>query len=250
MATDIQLRSDFDFMLISTMGGDEQIARAAWASTNPDDLAKQAEDAKDPKKVTGLINYLMKQRHGSPFEHSAMTFAISCPIFVFREWHRHRVGWSYNESSARYSKLRPVFYVPTIDRPTIKIKEEDWKASRPKFTVPYGVEERASACELASNLTKSYRLAYEMYEKNLSLDVDPGVARACLPVGIYSTCWMTCNPRSLMHFLSLRTHEPGAKFVSYPLYEIEAAARLVEQVFEKHWPATYKAFVENGRVAP
>jgi thymidylate synthase (FAD) len=96
----------------------------------------------------------------------------------------------------------------------------------------------------------SYKTAYEMYEANLSLDIDPGLARDCLPVGIYSSCWVTCNPRSLMAFLSLRTHEPEAKAVSYPLYEIEVAARAVEQIFSNGWPVTYAAFCENGRVAP
>lgn len=80
--------------------------------------------------------------------------------------------------------------------------------------------------------------------------LDPGLARDCLPVGIYSPCWVTCNPRSLMVFLSLRTHDPDAKFVSYPLYEIEEAARAVEKIFAVGWPMTYKAFCENGRVAP
>ena len=79
---------------------------------------------------------------------------------------------------------------------------------------------------------------------------DPGLARDCLPVGIYSSCWVSCNARSLMSFLSLRTHDPRALKVSYPLYEIEVAARKVEDLFSKQMPITYKAFVDNGRLAP
>jgi thymidylate synthase (FAD) len=82
------------------------------------------------------------------------------------------------------------------------------------------------------------------------LGVDPGLARDCLPVGIYSSCWVTCNPRSLMAFLSLRTHNTDAKFISYPLHEIEVAAEVCEKIFSEHWPLTYKAFCENGRVGP
>jgi thymidylate synthase (FAD) len=99
-------------------------------------------------------------------------------------------------------------------------------------------------------LEHSYKTAYAMYESNLALGIDPGLARDCLPVGIYSSCWVTCNPRSIMAFLSLRTNEESAKFVSYPLHEMEQAARAVEKVFAEKWPITYAAFVSNGRVGP
>lgn len=79
---------------------------------------------------------------------------------------------------------------------------------------------------------------------------DPGLARACLPVGIYSACYVTCNPRSLMHFLSLRVGSDDATFRSYPLWEIEEAANAAEELLKEGWPLTYKAFIENGRVAP
>jgi thymidylate synthase (FAD) len=181
----------------------------------------------------------------TPFEHSCLTFFVHAPLFVWREWHRHRIGFSYNEESGRYKTLDPVFYVPPRNRPMIKV--EGWKPGRPKFLE---CEDQGTYDRLVANLTESYALAYEDYEKNLALGVDPGLARDCLPVGIYSSCWVTCNPRSLMAFLSLRTHEPEAKFVSYPLYEIEVAARKVEKVFEESWPLTYRAFIECGRVGP
>lgn len=180
----------------------------------------------------------------SPFEHGMLTLYVHAPIFVWREWHRHR--WmSFNEESARYKVLDPVFYVPPRDRPMMKV--EIWKAGRPKF-LP--CEADATHDELCANLKESYRVGYEMYDQNLALGIDPGLARDCLPVGIYSSCWVTANPRSLMHFLSLRTHEPTAAAVSYPLWEIEQAARKVEAIFAQHWPITHAAFCENGRVAP
>ena len=224
------------------------VIAAARVST----VGEDAEQLVDANANYGLIRYMMKHRHGTPFEHSSMTFFVHAPIFVWREWHRHRIGFSYNEESGRYKTLEPVFYIPPINRPMFKV--DDWKPGRPKFlridqTIsPTEAEDRYAT--LIDNLKASYILAYDMYLQNLDLGIDPGLARDCLPVGIYSSCWVTCNPRSIMAFLSLRTHAPDAMFVSYPLYEIEQAARQVELIFAKHHPLTYKAFLECGRVAP
>lgn len=240
--SEIQYKSTIDVQLIQSMGGDFMVVAAAKVSTNGIAALEFASPEKGEENA-GLINYLVKQRHGTPFEHSCLTFFVHAPIFVWREWHRHRIA-SYNEESARYKQLDPTFYMPDRERPMMKI--EGWKPGRPKFT-------RASDevyAKLCLNLQTSYMLAYEMYESNLRLGIDPGLARDCLPVGIYSGCLVTCNPRSLMHFLSLRVHEPDAKFVSYPLYEIDIAARACEKLFAAGWPITYAAFVANGRVAP
>ena len=142
-------------------------------------------------------------------------------------------------------------------------KVDDWKPGRPKFltieeeelarhdnvsTSPVTAEEGYAT--LLYNLREVYKLGYSMYEENLAMGFDPGLARDCLPVGIYSSCWVSCNARSLMSYLSLRTHDPEALKVSYPLYEIEVAARKVEDLFQQYMPITYKAFVDNGRLAP
>ncbi len=97
--------------LIDTMGTDLDIARAAWVSTK----GERAEDEADPEKVAGLINYLMRDRHGSPFEQASMKFLVKAPLFVWREHHRHRVA-SYNEESGRYKQLAPEFYIPARGR--------------------------------------------------------------------------------------------------------------------------------------
>ena len=237
-------------------GGDHSVVMAAKVSTDPDVAAGVKKHKKDS---FGLINYLMKHRHGTPFEHAFLTFYVHAPIFVWREWHRHRVQ-SYNEESARYKILNPVFYIPPPERPMFKVP--DWKPGRPKFmtmheclypdgSVLYMEDYKKPAYQqLVKNLKEVYALAYKKYKENLALDVDPGLARDCLPVGIYSSCWVSMNPRSLMAFLSLRTHDPESTFVSYPLYEIEVAARQVEKVLKKYFPLTHKAFVENGRVGP
>ena len=127
------------------------------------------------------------------------------------------------------------------------MKVDGWKPGRPKFLQ---CEDDHVFAELISNLKDSYEFAYQMYQRNLELGFDPGLARDCLPVGIYSGCWVTCNPRSLMAFLSLRTHDPDAQAVSYPLHEIEMGARACEKIFAEGWPLTYKAFCDNGRCAP
>jgi thymidylate synthase ThyX len=166
---------------------------------------------------------------------------------------------SYNEESGRYKQLEPVFYLPPRDRAMVKV--DGWRPGRPKFltldqwhqenihtTAPSDPDRVYEA--LCHNLRLSYVVSYAAYEANLAMNIDPGLARDCLNVGIYSSCWVTCNARSLMHFLSLRTHEPQAKFPSYPLYEIEVAARIAENFLRMGWPLTYAAWNEMGRVAP
>lgn len=242
--TEITLTSDITVRLVQSSGGDHMVAAAARVSTNGEDALALADPAK-ADECRGLIRYLIQHRHGTPFEHASLTFFVHAPILVWREWHRHRIGFSYNEESGRYKTLDPVFYVPPRDRPMMKV--DGWKPGRPKF-LPCECDNKFS--RLCGNLERSYRLAYEMYLDNLNMGFDPGLARDCLPVGIYSSCWVTCNPRSLMAFLSLRTHEPEAQAVSYPLYEIEVAARVVESIFAEGWPLTYAAFCDNGRTAP
>jgi thymidylate synthase (FAD) len=238
---DILLTSEIGVKLVQHVGSDASVVAAAKVSVEGAASVLHLEhDAS-----AGLIRYLMRQRHGTPFEHASMTFHVHAPIFVWREWHRHRIGWSYNEESGRYKTLDPVFYVPPRDRPMMKV--DGWKPGRPKF-LPCDSDDTYR--QLRGNLASTYEVAYRAYERNLELGVDPGLARDCLPVGIYSSCWVTCNPRSLMAFLSLRTHDPAAAAVSYPLWEIEQAARQCEAVFAGLFPVTHAAFCEFGRVAP
>ncbi len=243
MSAQIQFKSAVDVNLIQRMGGDHMVVAAARVSTNGPAAMEMADQPADDQ--FGLINYLVKHRHGTPFEHSAMTFFVHAPIFVWREWHRHRIGFSYNEESARYKTLEPIFYIPDRERPMMKV--DGWKPGRPKFL---RCDDDGKYNQLCLRLRTSYQLAYQNYIHNLEDGFDPGLARDCLPVGIYSGCWVTCNPRSLMSFLSLRTHDSGAMFPSYPLYEIEVAADACEEIFKQGWPLTHRAFCENRRVSP
>lgn len=240
----MKFTSDITVKLIQSVGGDSMVCAAAKVSTS----GEEAEKLVDADANFGLINYLMKHRHGTPFEHSSLTLFVHAPIFVWREWHRHRIGFSYNEESGRYKQLDPVFYLPPHDRPMFKV--DDWKPGRPKFLPIDGEVGEAAYGRLCANLKRAYEVAYDAYQQNLNLGIDPGLARDCLPVGIYSSCWVTCNPRSLMAFLSLRTHDEQAKCVSYPLHEIEVGARACEAIFKTGWPLTWKAWQENGRIAP
>lgn len=242
----IQLTSEITVRLISSMGGDHMVVAAAKVSTSGEEALQFA--SKETENF-GLINYLMKFRHGTPFEHSCLTFFVHAPIFVFREWHRHRIAFSYNEASARYSKLEPIFWIPRRNREMLPV--EEWKPGRPKFLeIPDNFDGDQKYDREIARDREVYEKAYSSYLESISDGIAMEVARCKLPVGIYSSCWVTCNPRSLMAFLSLRTHDPLAKFVSYPQSEIEEAALLCEDSLKIGWPLTHKAFVENGRVGP
>ena len=178
----------------------------------------------------------------SPFEHNSMTFFVSAPIFVFREFMRHRVGWSYNEESGRYRELQPVFYWPAEDRKLV----QQGKPGRYEFVDgPAGM--RDFACV---QMEIAYREAYTAYENMLAGGVAREVARSVLPVGTYSSAYATCNARSLMHFLGLRTTHPDAKVKSHPQREIEMVAEQMEAHWARLMPLTHAAFNANGRVAP
>ncbi|MFI2352373.1 FAD-dependent thymidylate synthase [Streptomyces sp. NPDC019443] len=233
-------RSDVTVELVKHTASDSDVLWAARVSTAGEQSLEELH--KDPERSKGLINYLMRDRHGSPFEHNSMTFFISAPIFVFREFMRHRVGWSYNEESGRYRELQPVFYVPGQDR---KLVQE----GRPgKYVFIDGSPEQHKVVSEA--MIDSYRRSYETYQEMLAEGIAREVARAVLPVGLFSSMYATCNARSLMHFLGLRTQHELAKVESFPQREIEMVGEKMEQHWAKLMPLTYAAFNANGRVAP
>ncbi|WP_209311157.1 FAD-dependent thymidylate synthase [Streptomyces spiramenti] len=226
--------------LVKHSASDSDVLWAARVSTAGEQSLEEV--TKDPERSKGLINYLMRDRHGSPFEHNSLTFFISAPLFVFREFHRHRVGWSYNEESGRYRRLDPVFYVPAEERKLVQ-------QGRPgKYEFVPGTPEQHKL--VGEAMAESYRQSYAAYQEMLEAGVAREVARATLPVGLYSSMYATCNARSLMHFLGLRTQHEQAKVPSFPQREIE----MVGEQMEHHWaslmPLTHAAFNANGRIAP
>ena len=177
----------------------------------------------------------------SPFEHNSMTFYVQAPIFVFREFMRHRIA-SYNEESGRYRELRPVFYVPGPERRLV----QQGKPGAYEF-----VEGTPEQHELVDTETRAVcEAAYASYQRMLAAGVAREVARIVLPLTIYSSMYVTVNARSLMNFLSLRTKRDDAHFPSFPQREIEMCAEQMEQAWAGLMPLTHAAFEKNGRVAP
>lgn len=243
--TTIVTRSDFDVELIDSMGNDLSIARSAWVSTGNDAKAAEATD----EQIDGLLKFLMNARHGTPFESVVMQLRVCVPIFLWREWHRHRIA-SYNEESGRYKKLEGVFYIPGESRRLRCIKPEGFKPSKPGFG---GFLERSADDYNEDNakLTTFFQSSYDLYEERLAVGYDNGLARICLPVDLYSACYVTMNARAWMNFLSLRVDDERSKFRSHPLWELHTCVeKQVEPIFARLWPITYKHFINNGRVAP
>ncbi|MFB7669390.1 FAD-dependent thymidylate synthase [Kitasatospora sp. NPDC056138] len=235
-----QFRSDVSVELVRSAAADSDVIWAARVSTAGEQSLEALQQ--DPEKSKGLINFLMRDRHGTPFEHNSMTFFISAPIFVFREFHRHRSGWSYNEESGRYRELEPVFYVPGEDRKLIQ-------QGRPgKYEFVEGTSEQHKVATEA--MESSYRASYQAYQEMLNAGVAREVARAVLPVGLFSSMYATCNSRSLMHFLSLRTKKENSAVPSFPQREIEMVAEQMEAAWAELMPLTHAAFEKHGRVAP
>lgn len=233
----VQWKSDVDVELISHDGDDTRIAEAAWVSNYGGDIPTD-----QANRIPGLINFLMRDRHGTPFEHNSLTFRVSAPLFVFYEWHRHRAGWSYNEESARYRELDPVFYVPESGRALMQTgtpgKYRFESGTYQQDVLTQGTHRRA-----ANN-------AWGEYQYLLSQGIAKEVARNVLPVSVYKTQYATCNLRSLFAFLSLRWAHPLSTVPTFPLAEIQMVAEGLEQAARPEFPAAFEAFDKNGRVAP
>jgi thymidylate synthase (FAD) len=191
---------------------------------------KDAMDASDE----GLIRFLLRERHGTPFEHNSFRFHIRCPIFVAREWFRHRIG-SFNEFSMRYAKATDDFYVPAPE----DVRTQVGKPGAYTFET---VEP-----ELASSTRETfesvYRTAYAAYEELVEAGVAREIARCVLPVGAYTEFFWTVNARALMNFVSLRASDTAQR-------EIRRYAEAAESFLAEKMPVTYEAFVANDRTAP
>jgi thymidylate synthase (FAD) len=182
----------------------------------------------------GLIRFLMRERHGTPFEHNSFRFHIRAPIFVAREWFRHRVG-SFNEFSMRYAKATDDFYVPE----PVDVRSQVGKPGAYSFEpVEPGVAETTR-----EEMRAVYEAAFSAYERLVELGVARELARSVLPVGAYTEFFWTVNARALMNFLSLRNSETAQR-------EIRRYAEACEQFLAEKMPVTYAAFVANDRTAP
>jgi thymidylate synthase (FAD) len=170
-------------------GSEELIAKTAGISynnTNPN--------------IARVIRKIMKhENYGTPFEHAGATVKVKAPIFVFRQWFRHRIGFSYNEISGRYVNTEPEWYIPN--------------------TFP----------EEMRKIQKSYSKSYENYIDLMNSGVKREQARAILGTGMYSTAYISANLRAWLHFLTLRTDE-------HAQYEIREYAHIVKYILKQKFP--------------
>ena len=195
-------------------------------------FAKSQQEMDDSGR--GLINFLMREKHGTPFEHNSFRFHVKCPVFVAREWFRHRIG-SFNEFSARYSEVGEDFFVPYQN----DVRSQVGKPGAYEFHM---VEEDIAnqAIEIINQANIS---AYEAYKKLIDMGIAKELSRTVLPVGMYTQFYWTVNARSLMNFLSLRLSKTAQ-------LDIRRYAKSVEAIFADKMPVTYQAWVENGMNCP
>jgi len=208
--------------LVDHMGDQLSIVRAARVSYDAE--WREHGDANDAK----LLKYLIDNRHTSPFEAVTFTFEVMAPIFVFRQWHRHRT-WSFNEVSARYAELDMGYYVPSTD----VIGKQHAKSKQARDLDAQLPEETKALAQAAYKCSCSH--SFEHYRGLLAMGVPRELARCVLPVAAYSRMFATVDLHNLLHFLGLRLH-------SHAQYEIrlyaKAIARLIYPLFPvvmDHW---------------
>ena len=207
--------------LVQHVGDDKMITNAARVSFGGDSAAPLS--ARDEK----LIGYLLRERHGSPFEHNLITFKVVCPIFVDRQMVRHRVGVSKNEISGRYVEMTERVYIPTQFRQQAKSNRQ----------ASVEADERLDQDAAAGLYRRAWDSAYTAYQGLLALGVTREQARGVLPQALYTESYYTFNVRSLLHFLGLRDHE-GAQ------YETRLYAQAMGQLAQPLFPVTFAAWRE------
>jgi thymidylate synthase (FAD) len=211
------------------MGGDRAICDAARVST----LGDAAGDAaKTSAQDQGLIKYLMKNRHGSPFEHGAITFVLTAPWFVFWDHVRHRIGFSYNIESSRYRELMPVFY----EAETARVQTGKPGA----YVMSEGDSDQHIV--MVTETLRSNIAAWDAYQRMLTSGISREQAMQVLPMNLMVSGYVTVNPRSVMNFISLRREFSRAEMQT-------VAARYMEEL-ARYWPSVAQSFEENGFVAP
>lgn len=210
--------------LIDFMGGDLNVVRAARVSY---DAAWRA--GEDQGSDARLIRYLWKNHHSTPFEAVSFTFEVKAPIFVFRQWHRHRT-WSYNELSARYRELPEEIYLPPFRAQATQNKQGS-----------DGFVGDGDVAALEASFKASYKAAFDAYRYALSKGVAREIARSVLPVATYSHMFATVNLLNLLKFLTLRCH-------SHAQYEIRVYAEAMRELIRPIVPVCLTAWEESIQV--
>lgn len=214
--------------LVDYMGNDLSVIRAARVSHNADWRTGE-EEIKD----SGLINYLMKNRHTTPFEMVEFTFEVKAPIFVIRQWHRHRT-WSYNEVSARYTKLDEGFYIPMFEHIGMQSKDnkqvrdlQDWNN--------LNQEDKDKSVSISAIISGQSKQSFEQYENLIKMGCPRELARSVLPVNAYTRMFAKVDLKNLLHFISLRSH-------SHAQWEIQQYSNAMLEMIEQVVPVSVSAF--------
>jgi len=205
--------------LADMMGDDYSAVKAARVS--------YGQGLKTPQKDKSLVLYLMEHGHETPFEHIVFTFHVKAPLFVTRQWFRHRIG-SFNEISQRYTEVKEEeFYVP--DNVRVNISEDRQKSVE--------VEDTALLESIRESIQKACEESYRVYKELLNKGVARELARVVLPLSTYTQFYWTVNARSLMNFLSLRAD-------SHAQWEIQQYPLVIAEFFKETCPWTYDAFIK------
>lgn len=223
MTSEVRVLDHGYVRLVDHMGNDLSVVRSARVSYDA-----EWRTGEDEGKDTKLIHYLMKNRHTSPFESVVFTFEVKAPIFVFRQWHRHRT-WSFNEISARYSVLPDEFYVPEVDQITTQSTSNKQMRT---------TEQHPHAESLRGHIRDICTLAHSDYQWLIRQGVPRELARGVLPVNTYSKMFATVDLHNLFHFLKLRLHE-------HAQYEIRVYAEAMLALIRPIVPISVAAFEEH-----
>jgi len=212
--------------LVDHMGNDLSIVRSARVSYDADWRSEQeGDESGSSSKDEKLIGYLMKNKHTSPFESVQFTFEVKAPIFVFRQWHRHRT-WAYNEISARYTELDEGYYIPELDQITTQsTSNKQMRTNEQHPDADWHRRVIATQCEQA----------FHVYRGLIDRGCPRELARSVLPVAAYSRMFASVNLHNLFHFLRLRLHE-------HSQYEIRVYAQAMLQLIEPVVPVATQAF--------
>lgn len=217
--------------LVDRMGTDLSPVRAARVSYDRDDRTGQNLEA-DYDRIRSMI----ERGHTSPFESVVFTFEIHAPIFVFRQWHRHRT-WSYNELSARYAPMKELFYVPD----PMLIGTQSAKDKQVRDVTGIADEATQQIWEEAVQLIRGQsQQAFRIYQQLLEAKVPKEIARSVLPVNIYSRMYATVDLHNLMHFLFLRME-------MHAQYEIRQYAKAIYQIVRTCVPVCMTAWESRMR---
>ena len=212
--------------LFESMGSDLSIIRNARVSFDAE--WRTGEDSDKDEK---LLRYLLRNRHTSPFEAVTFTFDVRCPIFVARQWHRHRT-WSYNEVSARYAELPADYYVPELQ--DITTQSTSNKQARTD-------EQHPQASGLQTLIIEGCEAAIQTYRDLLAAGCPRELARGVLPVNTYTHFFATVNLHNLFHFLRLRLHPHAQR-------EMRVYARALLELISDVVPVSARLFHELENV--